>query len=1511
MKRVFTLLLLLFSSSWICAQTTQGKDFWVNFLNNLVQDSMFVIVAAPTGANITVDMPASTFSTSLTLVVNELRKIYIPKTFKVTNTDTATTWGIHVVADQEVIVYAISAGPASTDATCVLPTSSIPYQASFIVNPYNKTTNQLNNTFSIVAHDSNTVVEITPTSDIPNGRLANVPFNKTLQKGEVFIVRNKGNQNLVGSTVKVISTSKKVSVYQGNDCINIDCGACDHLYEVVLPTSVYGKRFVITPFFGAGNGYRYNIMTTKNNTIIERNGVPVDTIDIGEQFVEKMSKDSSICISANNPVIITQVMIGCHAISTGDPAIVYVVPLEQTIKSGIISTANTTIIKTHYINILLPKPGIQRFYLDGVKIPSTDFNQVYCGDYYFYSAAVTPGSHNIDCDDGFIGYVYGMGGFESYAYFAGASLRNLQLSFDYEIIPNCDTGVIVKFIPKPDTLEKYKWFFQDGTTDTSRSPTKYFPSSGNFNVRLHGFSTELGWDSTQQFTYIIDTTAKDFIPFYDKIVCADSFNINLPGKDAFSFLWNTGDTSSTLTVKNTGKYSVIGTNRFTGCTISDSCNITMHDKVDVNFSYAMEKFCPGYPMIVIDSTKVTNDFISKWEWYADFEIFSTNQNDTIKSPRANFYDIKLKIYTDKGCIDSLEQRVVVDDAPVADFRLITKDSCVDRGLIAGYNTSYIVIGKMKRYVWEYSDGFLDSSQSGSPFRAYKDTGTFWMRLRAESTGGCVDTSAKKFFTIYPAPKPDALLVDSMVCRSNNKFQFNNLTNTQGQNLFYSWEWGDGTGTGLASPPPKTYADTGTYKMAMVAGFIKTGCTDTFRKDLTVNQNPVVGVIKDSFSECLNKNYTAFHDNSDAKGAANKYYKWIWGDGTVDSGKANVIKTYSAIGAYKLTYVFSTGKGCEDTIKKNINIYQDPVAGFEITDFSLCLVNNYVELINTTIGPANTKYDWSFGDGTGGTLKNPGTINYTDTGKFAISLKVLDPLIGCRDTFERTVVVLENPKSKGIVNDSLLCISDNKFIFSSGVVQNFSNPTYKWLFSDGDSALTALTEKTFGASGNYTAKAIVYNGPYCADTSSLTVKVGGHSDIAIQANDTLLCAANANFSLTVNKNAGPAIKTYGWNLWADKTQTLNKFLPVNDYQVIAITTNDEKCDDTAFINLHVVAHPKSTIVNSTLDLQCLKNNQFRFQANTVGGAPSYLYNWVVDQVNISSDNTYDYNYPTAKKDIIIVYTKDANNCMDTTTYKVEIFEQPEVDFTSDSICIGEDILLSAIVQPGGIANLDYTWNLGDGNSSKGNPVKHQYQTPESAYSVSVIVKTVEGCTDTSGTKIVYVYDRPIADFNYWALEPSIGAIPYTFKDSSQKATQYLWSIDNKSYSDKLFTHNFKQVGAQQIKLLVSNDAGCADSIAKTVIVESPSRVYMPQSFTPNADGLNDLFGPEYLAPVKDYYFTIFNRWGEKIFETKDPTVKWDGTYLGQAVMEGVYTYTLNVVFQNYDRKRINGMVTLLK
>jgi len=1496
------------------SQTTRGTEFWLNFFHNLGGDSMFVIVAAPSGASVTVDMPASTFTASLTLTTNELKKIYVPSTYEPGNTDTTNKFGIHVSSDKEVIVYALSAAPATTDATCIIPESAQPNLADYIVSTHVATggSNARPNVFSVVPHDSSVLIEITPSSLTSSGRPANVAFTKTLHKGDVFIVRNDVATGLEGSKIRVLTSGKKVSVYQGNDCIAVDCGACDHLYEVVPPSSVYGKNFVLTPFFGAGNGYHYNVMATKNNTEVYRNGIPVDTLNAGEQYAEKMSQDSSLCITTTDPVVVMQMMIGCNNLATGDPAYLYVVPLEQTLTNAIISTSNTTIIKQHFINVLLPKPGIQRFYLDGVKVPSTNFNQVYCGDFYFYSDTIAPGSHTVQCDDGFIANVYGMGGFESYAYFAGASLKNLQLSFETKVIPNCDTGVLVKFYPNPDTLSRYKWKFPPqaiADSDTIKYPTVYFPEGGNFNIKLAGYSADLGWDSTQQVTHVIDTTVSDFISFRDAIICRDSYTFELPGSEAYSFLWNTGDTGNLLTIKSGGTYSVIGTNRFTNCAIFDTADVVMHDKITVDFDFHMDKFCPGYPLELYDSTKLGNDTIKTLEWFADFESFSAKQNDTIKSPRANNYDVMLKVITNKGCVDSLQKRINVDDNPVARFGLQIKDSCAGRGSIVGNNTSSILLGDFKRFVWEYSDG--ETVTNGVPFKDFKDTGLHWVRLWAESEGGCVDTADRQYVRIYPGPEPKASLVDSFICINKNQFFFDNTT-VDTTSMLYTWNWGDGSGSVLKNPPPKVYADTGAYQVRLIAGFASTGCTDTFFKDLNVLEEPTAQLIVDSFSECLGKNYFTFRDNSNPNGGLNKYYQWIWGDGTETVNDSNPTKRFNQAGSYKLAYVFSTGKGCEDTTFKNMNVYTSPIAQFDIINAKYCQQDNSLDFVNNSVGPANIRYAWSFGDGGFSSIKVPGTKTYADTGKYSIALEVLDPLIQCRDTFVRDIEILRNPRSKASVSDTLLCVSGNTFIFTDTANQLFGGAQYKWLFSDGDTAIGLSTSKSFLTPGLFTAKSIVYNGPFCSDTSILNIQVGARTQSQLVATDTLVCENENGVGIKSNFISGPVIRSYTWgNAWAETTDSVFKILPLGSTLVAAFTLNEEMCRDTSTILVSVVPKPVSALVNLKADQQCLLNNQFDFEASTNLGLPSYQYVWRINGTATSSNNQLSHNYNNALEDTVELVTIDANACRDTVRYPIAVFEQPEVDFDSDSICPGDEVVFSANVSPSGIPNLSFDWDLGDGGISSLNPVVHKYNGANTSYNVSVIVRTPNGCADTSKVKIVRVYDAPLARFNFTALPPTSGAIPFEFRDSSVSASSWSWTLDNTTSIEPKFIHNFRKVGKQLVTLWAENEDGCKDSVSKLILVESPSRIFVPNSFSPNDDGLNDLFGPEALAPVKEYYFAIFNRWGEKIFETTDPTLQWDGTYLNSKVMQGNYMYMVNLVFQNETRYKTEGQVLLLK
>jgi gliding motility-associated-like protein len=111
--------------------------------------------------------------------------------------------------------------------------------------------------------------------------------------------------------------------------------------------------------------------------------------------------------------------------------------------------------------------------------------------------------------------------------------------------------------------------------------------------------------------------------------------------------------------------------------------------------------------------------------------------------------------------------------------------------------------------------------------------------------------------------------------------------------------------------------------------------------------------------------------------------------------------------------------------------------------------------------------------------------------------------------------------------------------------------------------------------------------------------------------------------------------------------------------------------------------------------------------------------------------------------------------------------------------------------------------------------------------------------------------------------------------------------------------------------VQNAQGCADTAFLEFTLFSGTDGWVPSSFTPNGDNRNDQFIIGGLSAASTFTMSIFNRWGEKVFETSDPSMGWDGTYQGQAAQQGVYAYTIHVLYFNGIRRSFQGQVTLLR
>ena len=142
------------------------------------------------------------------------------------------------------------------------------------------------------------------------------------------------------------------------------------------------------------------------------------------------------------------------------------------------------------------------------------------------------------------------------------------------------------------------------------------------------------------------------------------------------------------------------------------------------------------------------------------------------------------------------------------------------------------------------------------------------------------------------------------------------------------------------------------------------------------------------------------------------------------------------------------------------------------------------------------------------------------------------------------------------------------------------------------------------------------------------------------------------------------------------------------------------------------------------------------------------------------------------------------------------------------------------------------------------------------------------------------------------------------------TWYLEGDDTLRLQGQNQEHLYLKAGQKLVSLLVTNSFGCSDTATKSIVVYDDFLVYVPNSFTPNGDGINDSF-LIYGTGIKITDMQIFNRWGQLIFQTNALGAGWDGSYKGQPAEPGVYAYKIRVTADNGNIKDLSGHVSLLK
>jgi gliding motility-associated-like protein len=598
----------------------------------------------------------------------------------------------------------------------------------------------------------------------------------------------------------------------------------------------------------------------------------------------------------------------------------------------------------------------------------------------------------------------------------------------------------------------------------------------------------------------------------------------------------------------------------------------------------------------------------------------------------------------------------------------------------------------------------------------------------------------------------------------------------------------------------------------------------------------------------------------------------------------------------------------------IEIYYNPlpVPTAIFSANTTCFNTTPTQFTNSSTGAISQ--NWDFGDPTStsntSTAPNP-THTYTAPGSYTATLTVANTP-GCTNTTTQTVTV--NPAPVVNFSSTTVCFN-NPTAFTDNSTGGATQ--WAWNFGDGNTSTVQSPSHTYNASGTYNVSFIVTNNFGCIDSIKANALINPLPVANFSA--PTVCIGNQTCFHDSSTISSGSITGWGWN-FADAASGPNNistlqnpchvFTNAATYSVLLTVTSNNGCQNLT--NLNVLVNPIPT-ASFTATNVC-QNIPTVFTNNSSAFATQW--NWSFGDGNVSTLKNPTHTYPSYGNYISALIVS-SGGCVDTTAVTLTVYPLPVVNFSSVAICKGDTTIFSdpSFIPSGNITT--WNWNFGDGNSSTLQNPTHLYAS-DGTYPVTLTLTSNQGCTNSLQQAAIV---RPLPQPSFSTSPGSIISITdnVIFNDLSTGGVQWVWHFgDTVTSTLQNPIHIYADTGTYIVTQIVTSQYGCVDSI-KHVIETKDYMFYIPNSFTPNGDGINDSFYGKGLG-ITEYEMWIFDRWGNILFNCKvngppqSLPCMWNGTVAGGTniiVHEDVYVWKvhfLNVFGTTHD---YIGTVTVVK
>lgn len=1016
------------------------------------------------------------------------------------------------------------------------------------------------------------------------------------------------------------------------------------------------------------------------------------------------------------------------------------------------------------------------------------------------------------------------------------------------------------------------WAFGDAATGNAQNPTHTYAVANTYNVTLV-VNTDKGCTSPM-VTIPVTIHPLPVAAFTHTPVCLPFGITNFTNGSsvgdgtALSFAWDFGDPPSgglnTSTATNPSHY-YSGTGPFTtqltvtsapGCIGTASQQITdVYAQPHANFTVNPENCLNDVTSFTSNATGSGNT-ITEYHWDFGDASGSTSQNPTHTYATPGTKTVKHWVVNDKGCYsDTTTQTVVINPLPTGNFNFITP-SCETR-VISFTDASVANVGTLSTWTWDFDD----------------------------PTSGAANTSS--------------------------------LQN-----------------------PTHTFATARTYNVKLTVTNSK-NCTSTiFTKAVTINARPKAGFIIPEV--CLSDTYAQFNDTS--KVAGGTITNWNWNFGDPGSGAANTSTlqnpqhSYTAVGNYNVQLIVTSNNGCKDTIVQVLTINGSfPVANFTVNNPTTLCANDSVSIVNTsTVFPGNiTKVEiyWDNINAPGAS----GTEYLLDDFPFANKV-YKHKYANFQSPLTKTFQVRFRAYSGGVcVNDKISTITVN----AAPKVQFNNIPNI--CLDAAPYQITQATE-TGGVPGNG-----VYSGPGVTPGGLFTPSVTGPGTFTIKYTYTSTAAgcvdtlsktitvyqppiADFSFSslncekspITFTDNSSTPVGTLTTWTWdfGDGTAPVvrnsaaaftHTFATTGTYNVHLRVTTSNGCVSVDKI-LPVTVKPQPRPSFSFPASVCIPNANVLFtNASSIADATALTYTWDFGDPGSGTANTSSgvnpaHFYTAVGPFAVKLQATSVAGCVHDTTISLNIIHpQPKADFvfSKPSVCIGAPVTVTDRSDGKDGTINQWFWDMGDASLRNTSSVTYQYANAQT-YNVTLYTVNSNGCNSDTITKAFTVYPYPVVDAGPDRVVLEGGSITLQ-PNATGNSLQYLWTPSTYLSNDKILNPVASNLLTDMTyTFTVTAQGGCAAS--DQVFVKLLKFPVIPNTFTPNNDGINDFWTIDYLDTYPGNRVQVFNRYGQLVFESYGYSKPWDGTYKGKALPVGTYYY---IIEPKNGRAPMTGYVTIIK